>query len=460
MRIWLSFAAGLMIVSGLQVTGASAQSLEDALASAYSNNPSLAAQRASLRATDEQVPQAISGWRPTVSMSTSYGSQAVHNNTSSGTARGQHRDPASVSLKVTQPLYSGGSTVAATKKAVNNVRAARERLLSTEQTVLLDAVTAYMNVVRDQAVLELNVNNEQVLRRQLEATQDRFNVGEVTRTDVYQAEARLSGATSNRIQAEGSLEVSRAAYRKVIGESPEKLVQPAVPADIPKNSGEAIDAALANNPDVLATQYDERASNDNVTEIRGELLPEVSLVGSASRNYDSAGESTRISDFKAQLSVSVPLYQSGSVYSRLRSARQSAAKSRQDIEAARRGAIQSATQAWETLSSARASIEAIKSQVNANEVALDGVRREADVGSRTILDVLNAEQELLDSRVSLVRAQRDLIVAVYDLKSAIGALTAGNLKLPVHVYDPEQHYLEVRGKWFGGTSSGDSKSGE
>lgn len=455
MKIWSSILVSLTVVSGFQVAGASAQSLEEALSSAYTNNPSLAAARAALRATDEQVPQALSDWRPTVKMSGDYGKEALRSPSSSGTLKGQHRDPASVDLTITQPLYRGGRTVAATQKAENKVDAARARLTSTEQSVMLDAITAYMNVVRDQAVLELKVNNEQVLRRQLQATQDRFQVGEVTRTDVHQAEARVSGAMATRIQAEGALEVSRAQYRNIVGDFPGALKAPPVPTDIPADSDGVVNQALGSNPDILASAYDERAAADGVTEVRGELLPSVSLSGSVSRNYDSAGENTRLTDYLAQMSVSVPLYQSGSVYSRLRSARQTVVQNRQNLESARRSAVETATREWETLVTARAAIEAYKTQVSANEIALDGVRREAAVGSRTILDVLNAEQELLDSRVNLVGAQRDQIVAIYGVKAAVGSLTAQGLNLPVDYYDPKTHYREVRDKWFGGVSGGD-----
>lgn len=456
MNIRSSIVVSLTVILAFQVAGASAQSLEEALSLAYSNNPTLAAARAALRATDEQVPQALSDWRPSVTLSGDAGKEALRSPSSGGTLKGQHRDPASLDLTVTQPLYRGGRTVAATQQAEDTVRAERARLTATEQAVLLDAVTAYMNVVRDRAVLELRVNNEQVLRRQLQATRDRFQVGEVTLTDVHQAEARLSGATAARVQAEGALEVSRAQYRNVIGEFPGALTAPPVPADIPADGDGVVNQALANNPNVQAAVFDERTSVGAVTEVRGELLPSVDLTGSVSKNYDSNGEHTRLTTVEAQVSVSVPLYQSGSVYSRLRSARQTVVQRRQKLETARRDAIQEGTQKWQNLTTARAAIESYKAQVAANEIALDGVRREAAVGSRTVLDVLDAEQELLDSRVNLVGAQRDQMVAIYGVKSAIGSLTARDLSLPVEYYDPEVHYREVRDKWFGGVSGGDA----
>ena len=457
MRIRLPLYVGLVAGLGCLSLDAGAQSLDEALAAAYANNPSLVAARAALRATDEQVPQAKSSWRPTVKMSGEYGKAVIQSDYAAASDKSQHRDPGSLGISVDQSLYRGGRTAAATKRAVNNVRAARARLISTEQSVLQSAVNAYMNVVRDQAVLELRINNEQVLSRQLEATRDRFEVGEVTRTDVHQAEARLSGATADRIQAEGNLEVSRAAYRNVVGESPQKLEAPTQPVDLPPDIQSAIDLATDANPNVLSARFDERASLDNVDLVRGELLPTVSVNGSANRAFDSAGENTKVTTFQAGISVSVPLYQSGAVYSRLRAAKQSVAENRHRIEDARRGAIESATRAWETLQAARAAIQAIETQVRANEIALDGVQREAAVGSRTVLDVLDAEQELLDSRVNLVGARRNLTVAIYELKSAVGNLTAEKLKLPVDYYDPDLHYREVQGKWFGGSSSGDAE---
>ncbi len=452
--VLVSLTVGLGMCAGV----ASAQSLEDALAMAYANNPELAAGRAALRATDEQVPQALSNWRPTVSVSGSLGVSVVQNPYANATLQSQRREPRSAGISVDQPLYRGGRTVAATKEAFNNVQAARASLVSIQQGVLRGAVNAFVSVVTDQAVLELNINNEQVLRRQLEAVQDRFQVGEVTRTDVHQAEARLSGAIADRIQAEGNLEVSRAEYRRVVGETPGALSAPKVPTDLPATADATYEAAATGNPAILAAEFSERAAMDNVDEIRGELLPTVSLTGSASKAFEASSETSRTTTYSAKMNLSVPIYQSGSVYSRLRAAKQTVAENRQEIAEARRTAIKEATSAWETMQAAQAAIEAFKSQVKATEVALDGVQREAAVGSRTVLDVLDAEQELLDSKVSLVRAERNLLVAVYELKSSIGDLTAEKLNLPVDYYDPERHYREVRGMWFGGTSSGEGET--
>jgi len=461
MKIRLPILCGALVsivaLSGISADPAQGETLEQALAAAYHNNPTLLARRARMRATDEQVPQALSGWRPTVTLSGDAGLSEVDTNTS--TNREQSREPRSASLSVSQPLYSGGRTVAATSGAKNAVQAERARLMSTEQSVMLDAATAYMDVVRDQAVLQLNRNNEQVLVRQLEATRDRFEVGEITRTDVHQAEARLAGATADRIQAEGNLEASRAAYVNVIGKEPGDVQRPAPSGDLPSNLSTAIKAATTGNPNVIAATYDEKSAQDSIAQVRGELLPTVSLDASASRAFDTAGEGSRVDTLSAMVTLNVPLYQAGAVYSRLRQARQSAAESRQTGHQSRRDATEAATRAWEALQTARAQIKSFGVQIEASKIALDGVQREATVGSRTVLDVLDTEQELLDAQVSLVRAQRDETVAIFELRSAIGLLTAQHMNLPVERYDFDQHYLEVRDKWFGGTSSGDSSQG-
>ncbi|MEQ8196253.1 MAG: TolC family outer membrane protein [Rhodospirillales bacterium] len=437
-----------------------AEDIKEALSKAYLNNPTLQAERAGVRATDEGVPQALSNWRPSITASGDLTRQDTFSSTRAGeasSAKEQIRTPRGVELEITQPLFRGFRTLAATRKAENTVRAARAKLLSVEQTVLQSAAARYMDVVRDQAVLALNINNEQVLRRQLEATQDRFQVGEVTRTDVSQSEARLAGANADRIQAEGDLETTRAAYKNVVGAYPEKLISPSekdLGAKFPKSKAEAMELAKDNHPDVLEALYNDRSARDNVAEIRGELLPTVNLFGSSAYREENNGNLSRRAERVVGAELSVPLYQSGSVYSRIRAAKQQASQNRILIEQARRNVIEAASRAWDTLVTTRARVKSFESQVNANQIALDGVRRENQVGSRTVLDVLDAEQELLNSRVSLVRAKRDVIVAIFDLMAATGQLTAGDLNLKASPYDPTKHYEEVRGKWFGASSSG------
>ena len=435
-------------VVGASAAPAQAETLLNALAKAYASNPTLQAARATARATDEGVAQAVSGWRPSVSVSGTSSLKQQETSTSPGNEI--DTKPKTLALNVNQSLFAGGQTTANISAAENTVRAQRARLLTSEQTVLLDAATAYLNVLRDQAVVELNAKNELVLASQLEATQDRFNVGEITRTDVHQAQSRLAGTTADRIQAQGTLESSRAAYANLMGEAPELLDAPNVALPLPASLDQALTLADQANPTVVAAEFDEKAAVDAIDSTRGQLLPSVDLSGSASRSLDTASKNYWANAYEAKVTMSVPLYQSGTVYSKLRQARQTASASRLSTDQTRRNVAEQVRTAWETLASTRARIEAIKTQVRAAETALEGVQREASVGSRTVLDVLDAEQELLDARVNLVKSQRDETVAELTLLSSIGSLTAADLNLAVDLYDAQGHYLDVRDKWLGG----------
>lgn len=437
------------------ISSVDAQTIEDAMAKAYINNPTLLAARAGLRSTDEGVPQALANWRPTVEITSSAGAQVQRGNTNREN-RSQSRRPVDFGISLTQPLFRGGRTLAATSGAENDVRAARANMLDSEQTILLQAATAYLNVFRDQAVLELNRNNEEVLQRQLEATRDRFEVGEITRTDVHQAEARLARSVADRIQSEGDLETSRANYLNIVGEPAETKAQlpEAEPVGLPADGEDAVRVAVVNNPGVISAEFSRRSSMDNVDEVWGELLPELNLNASSTREFESVSETSVRNTHEITLDLTIPIYQQGDVYSRLREARQDAAETTLEIDVQRRDAAEQATQAYESLLTARAQVQAFETQIEANVVALEGVQREAAVGSRTVLDILDAEQELLNARVSHVRSQRDQFVAIYELLSALGRLTAKDMGLTVDLYDPREHYDEVRDKWFGGKSTG------
>jgi len=446
-------AALIAVLILLSMTApASAESLRDALAKAYATNPELLSERANLRAIDEGVPQALSNWRPTVTLSGDAASEKIDSSGSSST-----RHPKSIELSVTQPIYRGGRTVYETREAESEVLAGRARLHSREQGVLLSATRAYMNVVRDEAVLRFNRVNEQRVARQLQATQDRFRVGEITRTDVAQAEARLARAKADRIQAEGVLVNSREAYRRVIGVAPGKVSKPKIKLVLPANADESRALGKDNNPDVVSARHSETAARHNVRKIRGELLPSVNLRGNLSTEHETSGAGSNRRTAEVIVELTVPLYQQGSVYSQVREARQVLSRRSEELETAQRAAIEAAAIAWNSLQTARAVVQSFQAEVRANEIALDGVQREALVGSRTVLDVLDAEQELLDAKVNLVRSERDELVARFELKSAVGGLTALDLKLPVQIYDPEGNYRRVRNRWFGGDGSGPSK---
>lgn len=440
------------------VGSVNAQAIEDALAKAYLYNPTLLSARAGLRAADEAVPQALSNWRPTVEVTSSIGAEVQKSNTGTETDVRQSRRPKDLGISLTQPLFRGGRTLAATSGAENEIRAARARLLESEQSILLQAATAYLNVYRDQAVLKLNTNNEEVLQRQLDATRDRFEVGEITRTDVHQAEARLARSRADRIQSEGDLEISRANYLNIVGEpAPEALTLPTMQLSLVETAEEAVQIAVVNNPAVIAAEFDRRQAMDNVDEVWGELLPELELTASSTRELQTTTENSARTTHEITLNLTVPIYQQGEVYSRLREARQDAAESTLTIDTERRDAAEAATQAFKSLVTARAQVDAFTTQIDANLVAHEGVTREAAVGSRTVLDILDAEQELLDARVSHVRSERDKLVAAFELLNAMGRLTAKDVGLTVDLYDPREHYKEVRDKWFGGTSTGGVK---
>jgi len=451
MKRSLPLATALAALLGAAAPAA-ADTLEEALAAAYVTNPTLQAARAELRSVDEQVPQALSGWRPTVQLSGDAGyayGRGIRPESPPGTTN-PHTQPRSAGISLRQPVFTGFRVPNQIDTAEYSVLAARENLASVEQTVLLDAATAYMDVLRDMAVLDLTVNNEEVLRRQLEATQDRFQVGEITRTDVSQAESRLAGAIAQRIEAEGTLQATRAAYEREIGMPPVNLEPPDAIGGLPASREEALDMADEEQPQVRAAAWTARAAKEQVDATQSELWPSVDLEASYFRNWDSSATVRESESAVVRLNATVPLYQSGVVYSQIREAKHTFGQRRQQVDEARRAARAQAVQAWEALTTARAQIDSIVAQVEAAEVALEGVRREAQVGARTVLDVLDAEQELLDARVTLVEARRNERVAALTLLAAVGRLNARALGLAVPVYVPEEHYEEVRDRWFGG----------
>ncbi|KAA5606977.1 TolC family outer membrane protein [Roseospira marina] len=452
-----SAAAVASVVCFASWTDARAQSLEEALASAYLNNPSLQARRAQLRAVDQGVPLAKSGWRPSVQVSGETGWQQTTRDLGTSRFDTTNTNPSSVTLSVTQPIFSGFRTFAQVDQAENNVLAERANLTSVEQQVLLDTAVAYLNVVRDHAVVDLNRNNEDVLGRQLEATQDRFRVGEITRTDVAQAEARLSGAHADTADAMASLEISRANFLRVTGVMPGELDPPPVVPNLPVTLDNAIERALVSNPNVIAAEYSWKAAQDEIRNQRGLLLPEVSLQGTYLYGWDQGNiENSEQETLAASINVTVPIYQGGGVYAQLRQAKHSAGQARLQLDDARTDVRERTQQAWEQMTATTASIESLEDQIDAAEIALEGVRREAQVGARTVLDVLDAEQELLNARVNLVRAQRDELVAGFNLLASVGGMTAADLNLPVSLYDPIENYENVRDQWFGGTDAADA----
>ena len=424
---------------------ATAQSLTEALALTYDTNPTLAADRQNLRSLNEQVPSALAPRRPSVSADASIG--AIYQDTD--LTDWEFTNPGSVGVSVRQNLYDGGSSAADLLRAEHTISAARASLASVEQQVLLAAVTSYMDVLQLEAVLELQISNENVLERQLQATLDRFEVGEVTRTDVSQAESRLSGARADRLQAAGNLRAARAAYEEVVGEAPGTLSFPTLEPDLPTSLDEAIDMAESRNPGLIAAIYTELAALASIELAAGNLYPEINATGRFEWNYEPSTTVEQSTSASVIVELVIPIYQQGLVASNVREARYLAQEAQIDVETARRDAVQTVISAWEELLTTRATIDAVNDQVIAATIALDGVQQEATVGSRTVLDVLDAEQELLDARVALVQAQRNEVVAQYTLLSAVGRLTATGLDLPVVVYDPDTAYELTRSRLFG-----------
>lgn len=446
-------ALALGLAAGFLPRLASAQSLQDALVQAYQSNPQLLAERANLRATDEGVPQALSNWRPTVQLSATQGYTHVDSSISqqANSSNSSNSQPQTYGVSISQPIYRGGRTVAQTAEALNLVQAERARLVAEEETILLAVSTDYMNVVRDQATVDLDVNNEQVLKKQLEQTQDQFRVGEVTRTDVAQAEASYAQAIATRQAAEGTLQVDRATFEHDVGIAPGKLAAPTGLPPLPTTRQAAVDLASTGNPNVIAAQFAQQAGEDNISVVRGQLLPQVALTASFQHSRDTSGTASGLRADESQIvaQVTVPLYEGGSVYSQTRQAQQTVAQRKSQVDDARRAAVQSATTFWEQMISDRATIKSLQAAIRANEISLDGTQQEAAVGQRTVLDILNAEQVLLQSRVNLVSSQHDEIVAELSLASAVGALTAKNLALPVELYEPDKNFNTVRDKWIG-----------
>lgn len=428
-----------------------AENITDAMSAAYNTNPDLGAQRARLRQADENVAQALSNWRPTVRVTGEYGRGWFRNNTT--LLQWQRLKPMAGQVEIVQPIFRGGRTLAETRAADQDVLAERALLVSQEQSVLLAAVTAYVDVVSAEALVRLRANNVNVLNQQLTATNARFRVGELTRTDVSQAEARLAGSQSDLTSAQADLAAARANYLRVVGMPPGTLVEPTAIGELPKTEEEAIAIAGDRNPTVRSAVYREAAASYRVNLAIGELLPSISIIGSAARLYDSNLEGDRSDRAEVVGQISIPIYQGGAEHSRVREAKQLVGQRRLELDGARRQAIETATRVWRRLEAERARVQSITSQINAAGVALEGVRQEAQVGSRTTLDVLNAEQELLNARVTLVRAKRDALVQHYTLLSAIGMLSAQALNLPVERYDEEAYYKSNKGRWIGLGSS-------
>ena len=429
---------------------AHAKTLNEVLDYTYENSWQLNAERAGQRATDENVAIAKSGFRPQIAGIGSVGRSYNKNKYDYTPDKTElYKNPDEVALQMRQPLFSGFSTVQSVNAAKSQVRAGRESLLNAEQNVLLQAVAAYMNVVRDKAVLGLRENNENVLKQHLKSYRQRYKVGDLTRTDVAQSEARSEGATAARIAAEGDLKVSEANFFSVVGLAPTELEDMvAFEYSLPATLDEAIDYAMDHNPNIKAAKYTKDATSYTVKAKKGELLPQVDMTAATGIQHQQLTVD-RGDYWQLKANMTVPLYSAGADYAHIRQARQNENKAKILWDKTVQDVRSNVISAWEYYTASQAQLSSIEAQIKASKLALDGVIREAKVGSRTVLDVLDAEQEHLDNQVALVQTHRDAIVAGYALLAAIGRLNPTDLGLSVTPYDPKEYYEDVKNKWLG-----------
>lgn len=438
-----------------------AETMEGALARAYENNPQLNAQRAIVRQSDEGVAQALSGYRPTITGTASVGRQYTDTKQTipptpplipdgaSFAAKGLST-PRAVGIGTTQTLFNGEQTANKVRAAESQVSQARETLRVMEQSVLLSAATIYMDVSRDAANLEVQQNNYRVLQRMLQDTKQRFEVGQITDTDVAQAEAQLAAGEASLHAAESTLMTTRANYRRIIGNDPANLA-PATPVErlAPATLPAAIATGIQQNPSVTAAMYGVDVAQLQVKIAEGALWPSLTFQGNIEKQVESTLLTPKLNTATAAVNLSVPIYQGGVEYSAIRLDKEAVGQQRLNVDQVRDQAQANVVQAWGQLQAAKAQVAAAERQGSASERALTGVRNEALAGQRTTLDVLNAQQALVNARESLISAQHDRVVGSYALLAAVGRLSAQVLALPVTIYDPSVHYHQVRDSWFG-----------
>ena len=451
-------AAAVLLMACAGPTPVLADTIEAALVRAYQNNPQLNAQRASVRVTDENVPQALSGYRPRVALTASAGYQYTDTNLTSGgsptaivrTEVHGANAPRAAGLTVTQTLYNGNQTANRTRAAESQVSGAREGLRVLDEAVLLSAATIYMDYLRDSAIVEVQKSNVRVLEQTLKQTRDRFNVGEVTRTDVAQSEAQLAAGKTQELTAESNLTTTRSNFRRIIGNEPVALA-PGSPVDrfLPATLPAAIELSLIENPNVTAAMYGIDVNFLQVKVNEGALLPTVTLQASVQQSYEQQMTIFRTFGASAIAQISAPIYQGGAEYSLIRQSKETLAQQRLNLEQVRDQTRANTVTAWGQLVAGKAQVASAQAQVTASEIALNGVREEAKAGQRTTLDVLNAQQALVNARVALVTAQHDRVVASYGVLSAVGRLSPQVLNLSTTTYDASVHYQQVRDSWYG-----------
>ncbi len=448
---WLAFCL-IAIGNWATIASSVADTLPEALVKAYQSNPQLNADRARQRGTDENVPQALAGYRPQLVAGLSAGLQSVRNLLPDNSVQGATLRPWTIGVTVTQVLFNGFKTANSVRVAELQVQSGREALRNTGQGVLLDAVTAYMSVIANQALVEAQRTNVSVLREIQATTKRRLDAGDVTPTDTAQAEARLSRGLADLNAAEVALAISKATYTQVIGEAPSRLV-PAATVDrlSPNALAAATEAAGHEHPAILGAGFDVDVAQTTIKVAESSLLPTVAVQANASRSIQSDSTlSTTATDQASILGqINVPIYDGGTAASQTRQAKELASQSRMVLEQVRNQARTAVASAWVTNEGTKVALAAAESEVRAANVALEGVRREAEGGQRTTIDVLNAQQDLTNARSRLIQGQRDRVIASYTLLSAVGRLDVHVLNLNTPDYLPEVHYHQVRDAWHG-----------
>lgn len=446
-------SAGALAAFLVASAPASAETLADAIALAYQTNPTLQAQRAQLRATDENYVQARAGLRPTAKVTADYNYQnsesLVQNDPVTGKqVVGPEARSTDATLSITQTLYSGGALGAGIRAAEADVLSGREQLRQVESTVLQNVVSAYVSVRRDQQALGISQENVNVLKRQLEESKARFEVGEITRTDVAQSEARLAAAQASLSSAQAQLAISRSTYAAVVGQNPGDLAaEPDLGHVLPATVEQAFETAEKRNPSILSADYAEQAAAARVAAAKAQTRPTVSVRGGFGyAGADSFGRSEWADqrNITGVVTASVPLFTGGLYSSQIRQAAERDNAARIGLEGAKRQTVQQVSQAWNQLLAARANLISNEQQVKATEIAYEGTRQENQVGLRTTLDVLNAEQELRNAQLALVNARHDAYVAAAAVLSAMGSLEARYLAADAPLYDPAKSFNKVQ----------------
>jgi len=445
----LGFFLFIVLFSG--TAAAQSETLEQAWIAAYRNNPSLEAERARLRALDEQVSLSLSNWRPSIDFTSNVGKiyqdippQRGFPGTSfaGGTVN--------YGVEARQTLFRGFRTVAETRAAKKQVLAGRARLAASEQQLMLDTADAFLSLIRDDVILAANRTHEVVLRKKLDEISTRARLGDLTRTDADQARSRLARAKVSTAQALGALMADRATFKRVVGHEPGSLAKPRLPSEALDDLDSLLRLAEKQNPSVIAASYAYEQSNAEIEAGKGALLPQVDLVGNASHNYlEDYASPGRYKSAQVMVQLRVPLYEGGADYARIRAAQQTGVQYRMELDEARNRAQETLRGAWSAYFAADSTVASATTEIEAAAEALKGVRTEARVGTRTTLDELNAQQELLDAKTNLARAEHARSLAALQIRQATGRLTADALRLPVDLYDPQKHYDETHALWIG-----------